>query len=57
MMLWPCLIRWKTTRSLSVDLTEFAEGLCGYFDSFARARLLYNTAETKQYDRLRKQSA
>jgi hypothetical protein len=35
---------------------EFAEGLCTYFDTFARARLLYNAAETKQFDRLQKQS-
>jgi hypothetical protein len=34
----------------------FAASICSYFDALARQRLLYNAAELKQHDRLRKQA-
>ena len=34
----------------------FAVSICSYFDALARQKLLYNAAELKQHDRLRKQA-
>jgi len=34
----------------------FAASICSYFDALTRQRLLYNAAELKQHDRLRKQA-
>ena len=43
-------------KEVSSRRASFAEGLCAYFDTFVRTRLLYNAAELKQHDRLKKES-
>ena len=41
-------------KEISTRRAVFADSLCHYFDAVVRIRLLYNTAEIKQHDRLKK---